>query len=278
MYKITMLINNNGGIPCGWSETHYTDRTAITSVASLARQLVSERIKMLSPQFVIPTCRLSSDPNTRPVVTQLLPLGSPQIGLNTGNADYPNTAVLYTMTGGAGSISRDLRGWPDTDITGVNSTNIVSLEPSGKVKLDAYVKYLSGAALGWLRKARPGDPDYSAVNPNACTVDSASGWTKLAFNVPGPWAVEPRKSIIITGFGGDLSQLNGTYTAKKWEAGTGFILVNRIVSVPAALQYIPGTATVQLATMQYQTYSGGSYSRISSHRTGRPFGLLRGRR
>lgn len=278
MFKATLLINSASGLPCGWSESFYIDFVTASIVEPKVKELIQARLGTLCEQFEIVAARMTEYIPGSPARSKLITPGSPQVGVLPGPADYPNTAALYRMTGIVGSHSRDMRGFPDSRYAAPSPTGRIELTPTGKAELKNWTDYIIAKAWGWLRYPGPGDPAPESFVVNNLTADAGTGYIKLNGPVPAGWLVTPRP-LLMSGFQGQLGGiLNGLWSTKNAIPNTGYVLVKTTAPTGVLLAYPPGSAKVSRPDFIFQRFSTGSYVRVSSRKTGRPFGLLVGRR
>lgn len=278
MQKLTMLINSNGGIACGWSETMYTSLSDGVSTRSLAQAWMTARSQLLSGGYQIQGVRITSDPTTPPVYSYLYLPAAPITGVQSPLNDYPNTAVLISLRSGQATEHRDLRGWPDSMIASPAAQLPVTLTPAGQGLLTTYLTYLSGASLGWARLARPGDTGYLAVPIDTIAADVGSGLANV-FAAFGAGFIGANKGAIrVRGFKDNKSFLNGVYQTNGYAIISTQATLGRPITAQTAVGYVAQTARVIKQVLIYATVQSGAFERVSSHRTGRPFAQLRGRR
>lgn len=277
MYKMSLLINSNQGLACGWSETYYTSFTSISGATTKAQGLMGARRAILCKDFSIVAVRLTGDILAPPARTQILnqPGGLP--GLLTPLEDYPNTAILFQLRGASSrALSKDLRGWPDDFVEAI-VTNAVRLSPAGRTALDTFIAYLVSNSIGWRVNGRFGDPGVAGFRSTGVTTGLGAS-TSIAGTVPPAWATA-HPTIVVNGFRSPISQLNGTYTGAGYTVSGGAVVLFKGVSSDYLAPYgTGGGVTVSEQTPAFIDPTSGTYVRTSSRKTGRPFGLLRGRR
>jgi len=278
MYKLSLLINANQGLSCGWSETYATNAADIAAARTVAFNLSQARRQCLTQYFSVVGTRISTMPDVGPSKSQIWAPAGPVRGFLSGGEDYPNVASLMRLNGGEHSTNRDMRGWPDNDITSSVAGAPITLSPGAKSLLNNFITFLAGGSYGWMRSAEPGDPTYLDYKVATVVPDAANGISKLNGVVPAGMIAAPLKPIVVSGFSGPLSKLNGTFSPKEYEVAAGYIQVKRLVTESAANGYVVGTAKVAKQGLAFQVIEGGGFVRISARKTGRPFGLLRGRR
>jgi len=278
LFKATLLINANSGIACGWSESYYREGVSQVTAEAKAKELMSYRRGALCEQFDIAGVRVTKITAGEPNLSAVLPPPDPKKGVFTGPADYPNTAALYRMLGGIHSNSRDHRGFPDAFFEAPSATGKMVLTGGGQSALTTWINHLVANAWGWLRYPGPGDPapeNFSVVN---LTADAGTGYIKANGTVPAGWLTTARP-LLLSGFQGELgSTLNGLWSTKSSSSNTGYVLLKATAPTGVLSAYPPGTAKVSRPDFIFQPFTSGSYIRVSSRKTGRPFDLLRGRR
>lgn len=277
MYKITLLINANAGLPCGWSETYYSALTSVSGATTAAQGLIQARRQILCKDFSVVAARLTGDILAPPARTQLFVNPGTLPGALSPLEDYPNTAILYQMRGpNSRNISKDIRGFPDNFIESQVATGI-ALVPFGRTLLDTFLAYLVSSGLGWRVNGRFGDPGVAGFRSTSVTV-SPGGFAAINGAVPAGWLTSP-PTIQVRGFKTPISNFNGTYGSKSYAATGGTILIPQSLGTIDAQPYANGGGvTVSQQTPAFIAPNAATLVRVSSRKTGRPFGLLRGRR
>lgn len=278
MNKLTMLINNNGGIACGWSETMWTDATGDSTLRTLAQAWCFARAKILSAAFQIIAVRISSDPASPPVVTSIYRPTSPIAGQLGSGPDYPNTSVLISFQSGGASEHRDLRGWPDSYIEAPGVDRTVQLSNEGRRILGFYFSDIAGLVLGWRRLKRNGDAGFLAVPIDAVTTDATTNTAVFTGVFPGSMTGTNKGAVRVLGFKGERAFLNGTLNTDSYGITSTTLLTGKPATTSQIATYIKQSAQVVQQAYTFSRATSGLYERISAHKTGRPFAQLRGRR
>lgn len=278
MQKLTMLINSNGGIACGWSETMYTDLSDATATRSLCQSWMIARSKLLSQGFKIQGVRIGSDPATPPVFTYFFPSPAPIIGQRLLAPDYPNTSVLIQLRSGQSVESRDLRGWPDSFIEATTSVGDVRLTSEGQGFLNDYIAFLVARPLGWARAKKQGDAGFVTTPVTSLVVQVSGSQAVLVGGYPGTMTGGNKGTVRIRGFKGEGAYLNGVYSKESYDITVSALTVKKTLTAGIVNAYVPNTANVSLQSIVFASINAGTYQRVSSRKTGRPFAQLRGRR
>lgn len=278
MQKLTMLINATSGIPCGWSETLYTSLSDPSSTRSLCQAWMEARRQLLSGSYTILGVRISSDPTTPPVNSYVYYSSTEMKGIRAGGPDYPNTAPLVALRSGAAVEHRLFRGWADSDIAPDAANRVMRLGAEPLDKLNTYIGFLAGNALGWARQARNGDAGYIEVKVSAIASDVTNGNAELTSVYNGDWTGANKGAIRTRGFKQALRNLNGVFAANAYNIIGTVLTLPRDLGPLGVAGYVKDTARVIKQVLIYASIQGGAYERISSHRTGRPFAQLVGRR
>lgn len=278
MYKTVVLINSASGLPSGWSEVYYNGLTTVAAAAARASEMIAERIKMLSSSYMVVGARLTGDIAAPPTATQLYVPATPQLGLLGAAEDYPNTAVLYQLRGAnSAHQSRSMRGWPDSYIEAGPGGIPVALSPAGKLLLTDWINYLIAAGYGWVRTNKPGDAGNKKFTVDSLSQVGAGARTKLLGAVPADWVTTP-VPVVVRSFTGPLAVLNGSYAVRGLTVASDGITIPEYTYQGAISGYTGDGAKVFGGPPILVSAQTGVYRKITSHKTGRPFGLLVGRR
>lgn len=273
-----MLVNNDGGIACGWSETMYTSLSDPSAVRALCQSWITGRSKILSSAFQIMGVRISTDSATPPVYSSLYLPSSPVTGNIGSSPDYPNTSALISLQSGQSRDRRDLRGFPDSMIESPTGSRTITLTSAGRGLLANYITSLTNLSLGWRRLKRQGDAGFLAVPVAGLRIDAGQSNVSLTGAFPLGMRDASKGSIRVRGFRSQRAALNGVYSTDSYDINAGAVILPRQVAESVVLDYVPNTAQVIQQAYIYASVTGGQFERISSHKTGRPFAQLRGRR
>jgi len=278
MRKLTLLINSLSSLPAGWSETMYTTTTGDNGVNALAQAWMEARSQLLSKDYQIIGCRISSNITAPPITSRMYVPPADIIGKDTRAGDYPNTAVLVSLLALGASESRSLRGWADEACERLTGATKVQLTDTGRARLLTYSNFIGAQPLGWLRAKKKGDAGFISAQPTSVTVDPDSGNPTLVGAYPAGMTAPNEGIIVVTGFKAGLRSLSGTYSPANYSLSNTTLVLPRVVSPAAGAAYISKTALVALKEVTFASAISVEYIRVSSHKTGRPFGSLRGRR
>lgn len=278
MLKLTLLINSNAGITCGWSETMYTSTTDPTAVRALTNNWMTRRARMLSSAFTIIGVRVSTVAPVVPTTSYFVFPTSQVTGLLAFAPDFPNTAVLISLRSGTNVEHRTLRGWPDSYIEAAAGQQLPVLTAAGLTLLGDYIAYLSSAALGWASLARLGDAGYVEVPIDAIGSPAPTNRAQYTGVFPGSMIGPNKGSVRVRGFKGEMAFLNGSFAPDSYGISATTLLSPTPATSAQIGIYVMGTSKVIKNVLSFRSVQGGSYERVSAHKTGRPSVQLRGRR
>lgn len=278
MRKLTMLINSLSGISCGWSETMYTSSSSDAAVRTLAQDWMDARSQMLSKDYQVVACRISSDINAPPVLSYMLVPPAEIVGKDTGASDYPNTAVLISMRESSHSESRSLRGWADDRVEKLSGSVKLALTPSGMSKLATYGTFLTSRNIGWARSKQQGDVGFLSSKITGITILAQTGNVQLAGAFPEGMLAPNEGVVVVKGFKGPRRPVNGSYRPGAYSIDSVALALETKLPAGTTADYISGTAIAYQQSLVFSSVTSVTYVRITAHKTGRPFGSLVGRR
>ncbi len=261
-FKITYFFKLQMELEAGWSFSLFNNNSDLAPAAAAAQSLLTPLDKLGGTQTIITNIRisdLSSFRSVRLLSTTITP--DPDL-TKAQSSDYATTAVLLKLSGTNGYLARMwYRGVPDNIIRGAGRFNPTAAWLG-------YFSTFSGVLLSanqqWslrvLDKLVPKKILQAATQQGVCTV-TGHGYATNA-------------KVRISRAKG-LTQLNKVWRVTTIDANTFSLQgwVDPLVITP----YL-GNATVQLQSPIFVPITDIATVRASSHKTGRPFGLLGGRR
>lgn len=268
--RITFFSQQQSGLLGGWQENFWnlgSDPVAVQAPANALAQLLSN---IKGNQAYVVRYRIASATTFRNVLT--VETGySPSPAGTTGDADYPSTALQLKLTangGGAGNYKtlQWMRGLPDVIVAKSGTYQPTSAFTN---KLNAIFNLLTTTANGWAVNAL-----LKTLLPTPITAfDNATGIVTAPNH--GLGAVGEIVNVRIKGTG-IRNRLNNLWHVTIINTST--VQINFWVPENP---YIPITG--KKPTIRKQVYTQVQISTcapgmIASHKTGRPTGLLGGRR
>lgn len=247
----------------GWSENFWNNGTDLSTLSTNVLDLRKLLDDCTGAQAYCPRVRISDVGVFRNVVTIEIAGSQPNpIDSNNPDADYPSTALQLQLTAAPNyKTTQWLRGLPDSVTTLSGTYNPPGYFVTAINKLIAYLS--NGAnqyALNVLDKT---------VVPKVITNITQQG----VVTCPGHGYATGNK-VRVKGVKG-LVVANGVWAITVIDTNT--FSLNFWVPPPVVLQPY-GTPTARLQSYIQVACTGGKVVRVTSHRTGRPTGLLGGRR
>lgn len=279
--RLTAFFKDDDGN--GWSETHDKDGgSSVTSLTSYLQNfntlMQTLRRPLLGGDAFYIGCRGSYRTGSGAIAGDNIlldpPLRGPQtFGGNDVNMDAPEVAVKIRLRNDASTARTDvyIRGqWRQVVIAGVlNFTDAIGEE--WKRRADAYTAALITGGYGWL-----------GVNPTATSRGTVTGYQA---NTDGTVTlnVTPSNGIALPVAGTKLpikfARINGSNS-----------ILNRLLVCVVEAGGAAVTTTEKIAVSDFETngtyiatvtgfipYAARSYYKLARRKTGRPFGLGRGR-
>ncbi len=253
----------------GWSENFWNAISFSTDlndrIAALRKQLSFIRGEQTTNNFIRvsdPTLKRQVQILTYPD-TPAPPSGSPD------DTDFVDTAILLKLVSARGAITHQwLRGIPDGMVT-----NGGRYAPTGTFRsnLNGVISVLTKSAqYGW--QVRIADPTYQPkALKNVGNFDPATGTVTLPGN-----GYSAGDMVRLSRVGGGVGA-NGLWAVTNVNNGAGtFQLLN--YKVPSPVWTWNGMGYVRKISMIFDNIASVAPLRATSHRTGRPFGQLSGRR
>lgn len=262
-FKVTIFFQQQSTLLGGWGTNFWNSSGNISFVQTATQQLRDNIAACTGAQVWTPRSRISDSQVFRNVFFQDYPASAPQpISSVWPDADYPNTALLLKLTAsGNYSVRMWMRGIPDNIVD-----NSGRYDPTAQFKsrLKAFFGNLTDATQTWCVNVLD-----RTVTPRVITAISQLGV------VTCPLHNYPDQSVIrIKGTKG-LTQANGKWRITVIDSNSYSLnfWVAPAVAVPAT-----GNPTSKLQTYTQVQIASCEVVRASSHKTGRPIGLLGGRR
>jgi len=264
-YRCSFFAQQKSTLRGCWSENFWNSSGSLPAVQSAALSLRNALNLVTGAQVFFPQLRIADATTFRNVLNIPFPNAAPSaISSSAPDADYPSTALLIKLNAsGNYSTKQWLRGLPD-NVTDLSGTYQPTALFTGR--LNALFKLLTDGSQTWainvLNRANPFQP-ITAINGTTGTVTCpAHGFA-------------PGAKVRITGVHG-LTQANGVWTITVISAdqfslnfwAPPSVVVPALGKKPSAR--LQSYIQVQIASCEFV--------RITSHRTGRPIGLLGGRR
>lgn len=261
-FKITYFFKLQMELEAGWSFSLFNNNTDIAPARAAALALLTPLDKLGGTQTIISNIRISDLTSFRSV-SLLSTTITPDADLTQSNSsDYATTAVLLKVSGPGGYLARMwYRGVPDNIIRGAGRFNPTA----------AWLGYfstmrgvlLSGSnqwSLRVLDKTVPKKIVQAVTQQGVCTVTGHGYATNSKVRISR---------------GKGLTQINKVWRITSIDPNTFSLQgwVDPLVNTP----YL-GNATAQLQSPIFVPIVDVETVRASSHKTGRPFGLLGGRR
>lgn len=253
----------------GWSETYYTngDFEGDAPFAGLRAGIAFGRGRLLSEGVVLSAIRISDLNNRKKVAVFQGPGGSPfsfPTIPTTADPDMPFTSVLVRYNMAAGGIRRTfMRGLQD-GLTHSKDGKIT--DATWLANFNAWVNYqVANGFIGFVRSTGQGPKpitDFTIVSGK--------------YHIFADTSILPSdQKIRISGFVSD-PPINGVWRAHSPDTGE-IILTESNTTRTNPPRFNPGGVYRTLRSESSAIVSGEQV-RFTSHRVGRPFGLLRSRR
>lgn len=246
----------------GWSENYWSSHTDLERAQNSALALRPLLGQLHGSQVVQPSIRISDISTFRDVllITVNTEPGS-DVGVSAA-VDYVTTAILLKLrSAGNYTVRQWIRGIKDNM---VRLGGLYSPVAADVTRMFTFLRHLESAQNGWtmrvLDRAVPKKVVAAATSAGILTV-RAHGYAA--------------DSLVRVSRGKGLTEINGLWRVTVVDPDTlqlqGFV----VPPLPAPYR---GGATVRLQQYRLEPIQTASIVRATSHKTGRPFGLLGGRR
>jgi len=280
MIKLVFFYNQYAS---GWSETYYAPGDDPKLFAnSLTTTFMANSVKWRNATTVLKAIRLTRvTPGLARFSYLVRPYPSPQgVGVSSAEngPDVASVDAVYQLGGQAGATRRVFfRGLSDldtrrdafgNDIPSVNVTKGVDLFVKGMIAYQFAIKYTQKPPNGGLIYRSPRTVYAAAGNP-----------LFTAFQLEPAAPILPVDTVL-TWSGIDTAKLPG------WPRNTRIIAIQTVGGVDSyVINYaLPGGVTAWVPDLKgtilqnaFEPIGDHQFERFSEHKTGRPFGLLRGR-
>lgn len=264
-FRVTFFWQQQSSKLGGWSENFWSSLSDVSSVQTAALALRTLMDNAKGAQVVCNTIRISDAATFRNVQNVLIPGASTIPTTPSNDADYPSTALQLKMkAAGNYSTTQWFRGIPDANVSNSGQYNPI---PSYVSKISTIAAEITNSSKQWSVRVLDRTVLKKVVSNLAPTTGivtcTAHGYgpagTTLKVRIQGFASPKVANKVWrITVIDADTFQLN------FWQSTSGPVSGNN------------PTARAQVYT--YIQVSGLEVVRATSHRTGRPIGLLGGRR
>lgn len=260
----------------GWSETYYNDATTLDGGFAAAWDLGKARSRLLGDPASLDYIRVSIEGQPRVSTLTGIGGGTPYVPPRfayTSQADRPTTAALIQAFSSTGQCQRKitLRGMPDLVFDRSDPTNTDAVNWDNNL-FNYLFAQLTDTLAGWAIKKRI-RPSAAPTRWDVTAVANVAGTLNSTLTVLDPF----------TGSVGDLLQM---YKFKGAIPAPGLVRVVNVsldkltvtvaYSFPNNFLYVLGGYFVA-ASFSYEDIDFCQFERFSAHKTGRTFGLARGR-
>lgn len=262
-FRVSFFFIQASGRIGGWSENFWSSLTDLTTCQVKAASLKNLLNNLTGAQAYCARYRISDANTFRNVITVELNTAGPQpVGSGNPDADYPSTALQLELRGAPNyKTNQWLRGLPDSVTTTSGTYN-----PPG---------YFLTAMSALIAELTSGSNQWSLNVLNVAVVPKlVSGLTNAGVVTCLGHGFATGARVRIKGFKG-ITGANRVWSITNLTVDT-FSL--NLYTPPVGFSVVPGTPTARLQTYIQPQISGGRVVRVTSHKTGRPTGLLGGRR
>jgi hypothetical protein len=246
----------------GWSQNFWNSSSDLAPVISAATALRAAMFNFMGAPVQAPNIRISDVDRFREVTIQNFPAFTYGDSPAAGYVDYVNTSALLKMTADPSYITRQwMKGIPDADVDlgGRWDPRAASLR-----RLNAVFSLLTSASQGWaLRKLD------RAILKRTITGITAAGVVSCA-NHGLATDDKTRISRVVS-----PTSLNRIFKVVRIDNDSFSLVGPPAMSAPAQVGI---STTSRKQATSYIAIKAVTVDRVTSHRTGRPFGQLSGRR
>lgn len=263
-FRVSFFFAQANAQNCGWSENFWNRLSTLDEVAAAADSMQPRIVAPKGDPVQCPYARISTVGVSRQVYIRNYAPRTTSNPLTSPNAsDYQNTALLLKMNALPNYINRQwTRGNPDYVVSEAGQYT-----PTGAflALFNAFVSELTSSAKGWSLRKLDATLPRKSIN--------AIGLTGI---VTAPGHGLAANDIVRIALVKKETAWNGIWRVATAIDANTFQLVPE-GAYPAGVPSLK-TAYVQKQSSTYIQISSAVVQRVSSHRTGRPFGLATGRR
>jgi len=261
-FKVTFFFQQQSALTGGWSENFWNSALDLTQALAASNALVPLLQNLHGDQTIMTNARISESPAFRAATLySIIEAADPDLSKAT-TSDYPTTALLFLLTNGAQYITRQwIKGLPDNIVRQSGRYDpVATYIPKANAFFAAILTPANGWVMRVLDKAIPKKIVQAITQQGVCTV------TGHGYNTNAKVRISRAKN---------LKQANGIWRITNIDADT--FSLQGWVEPTVATPYL-GNGTVQLQSYIFVPPTTAKFDRATSHRVGRPFGLLGGRR
>jgi hypothetical protein len=260
-FRVAFFWKQQSTLEGGWTENYWNTGASFTDVGVRAEALRVAWTTYKGNPTYCPQLRIS-DTNTFRNTELVFTGGNPQTISPATDADYPTTKGLMVLRSAQGLKTRQWAGGlRDRDVLGSGKWNPAS---SSVAVINVVWGLLTSPANGWAIRVL--DPTVLPVV--ILSINAATGVVTTAANT-----IPDNARVRIKGVKG-LTTANGIWRVTKL-SDTTFQLQGW---VPSTAVMTKGNGTIRNQVYVFQSIAAVDIVRTTSHRVGKPAGLLGGRR
>jgi len=261
-FKVSFFSTQQSTLQGGWSENFWSSKLDLPACITAAQALRTKLDNLHGDQTVTPYIRISDSATFRDVKLIEIPTTPVATLTLATTSDYPSTALLLKMTSAENYVTRQwIRGLPDNIIRESGRYRPVA---AYLADFNAFIAVLTSGGNGWSMRVL----DRTVPKKVVQNITAAGVVTVLAHGYAANAKVRISRAK-------GLTQANSVWRVTPVDADT-FSLQGWVTDNPSPV-YL-GNGEVRLQTYVLKAIANVEVVRSSAHKTGRPFGLLGGRR